>query len=412
MSRHDLNAGTESEGQRERKRIAILGWYGSANAGDEAVLQSVVGSLRRYGHEDLLVLSTNPRKTADTYHVESVPRSPLSRTTLRAFFQLKALILGGGGLIQDSSSAYNLPLYAFYVALARLRRVPVFGWGLGVGPLYTRLGRLLARFIFQSARYFSVRDAESARMLRLAGVRAEQVRVSADPAFLIEPVDEPAYQSPGSESPTVVFCVRHRLHDSPGLNLRYLLPVSVRHSLGLETQPSSQEDKRFIHAMARGVRCCVEEFGARVVLLPFWAERDDEVLRQVEQEALRLGVSGTQITWAQVRHTPTDLASFLSRADLLVSMRLHALVFAATAGVPSLALSYVPKVRALMTLMGARRWVVEVQTRVPSSEEIEMKLRQLWAQRHAEGDKVRQAAAILRARAERDALTISELLDA
>jgi polysaccharide pyruvyl transferase WcaK-like protein len=156
----------------------------------------------------------------------------------------------------------------------------------------------------------------------------------------------------------------------------------------------------------------VEELGARVVLLPFWAERDDEVLRQVEQEALRLGVPSTAMTWAQVRHTPSELAGFLKHADLLVSMRLHALVFGAAAGVSSLALSYVPKMRALMSLLGARRWVVEVQTRVPSPEEIEMKLRRLWALREVEGSRLRQAAARLRERAEQDAQAISQLLEA
>ncbi|MDQ3704487.1 MAG: polysaccharide pyruvyl transferase family protein [Chloroflexota bacterium] len=409
MPRPDSESQPQATRQPPRKKIAILGWYGSANAGDEAVLQSVVESLRRAGHEGLLVLSTNPGRTAATYGVESLPRNPLSLATLRAVRQSKALILGGGGLIQDSSSVYNLPLYALYVVLARSRGVPVFGWGLGVGPLYTRLGRLLARFIFRSSRYFSVRDTESARALRSAGIRPDKIRVTADPAFLIEPAAPP--QDTKSQRPTIVFCVRHRLHDDPGLNVRYLLPVSVRHRLKLETQPGVEEDRRFVHAVARGVRCCVQELGARVVLLPFWAERDDEVLRQVEQEALRLGVPGTEIGWAQVRHTPSDLAGYLRNADLLVSMRLHALVFGATGGVPSLALSYVPKMRALMTLLGARRWVVEVQTRVPSPEEIEMKLRQLWALRRVEADKVKQAASRLRARAAQDARTIGELLE-
>ncbi|HEX8597755.1 MAG TPA: polysaccharide pyruvyl transferase family protein [Chloroflexia bacterium] len=399
-------------GQRPpRKKIAILGWYGSANAGDEAVLQSIVESLRRGGQEDLLVLSTNPGQTAATYGVESLTRNPLSLATLRAVLQAKSLILGGGGLIQDSSSIYNLPLYAFYVALARLKGIPLFGWGLGVGPLYTRLGRLLARSIFRASRYFSVRDKESARALRSAGVRADEIRVTADPAFLIEPAHVSAPEDPEDDRPTIVFCVRHRLHDDPGLNLRYLLPVSVRHRLRLETRPGVEDDRRFVQAVARGVRCCVQELEARVVLLPFWAERDDEVLRQVEQEALRLGVPDAQIRWAQVRHTPSDLAGYLRCADLLVSMRLHALVFGATAGVPSLALSYVPKMRALMTLLGARRWVVEVQTRVPSPEELEMKLRQLWASRQEEADKIKQSAAKLKTRAEQDARAIGELLE-
>jgi polysaccharide pyruvyl transferase WcaK-like protein len=410
MSRPGRAVDTSGRRQR-RKKIAILGWYGSANAGDEAVLQSVIESLRCAGHDDLLVLSIDPAGTATTHHVESVSRNPLDPTTLRALLRAKALVLGGGGLIQDSSSVYNLPLYASHVALARLRGIPVFGWGLGVGPLYTRLGRLLARFIVGSSRYFSVRDAGSARVLRLAGVRAEQIHVTADPAFLIEPAPV-ARDGLASSKPTVIFCVRHRLHDSPGLNLRYMLPVGVRHRLKLETRSGLEEDRRFVHAVARGVRCCVKELGARVVLLPFWAERDDEVLRQVEEEALRLGVPGAEMGWAQVRHTPSDLAGYLGGADMLVSMRLHALVFGAMAGVPALALSYVPKMRALMSLLGARRWVIEVGTRVPSPEEVEMKLRQLWASREAEGEKVRAEAERLRASAEQDARAIARLLDA
>lgn len=409
MPRRNFEAGRGRARQQTRKKIAILGWYGSANAGDEAVLQSVVESLRRAGHHGILVLSTNPTRTATSYGVDSVPRNPLNPGTLRAVIGSKALVLGGGGLIQDSSSVYNLPLYALYVALARLRGLPVFGWGLGVGPLYTRLGRSLARFIFLSSRFFSVRDAESARALRAAGVRDEEIRVSADPAFLIEPS---APEDAARSKSMVIFCVRHRLHDNPGPNLRYLLPVSVRHRLKLETQPGIEEDRRFVHAVARGVRCCVEELGAGVVLLPFWSERDDDVLREVEREALRLGAPASEISWAQVRHTPSDLSGYVSRADLLVSMRLHALVFAAPAGVPALALSYVPKMRALMERLGARRWVVEVQTRVPPPEEIEMKLRQLWTLRHAESERVKRAAAGLRVKAQQDALSIAELLDA
>ncbi len=392
------------------RHIAILGWYGSANAGDEAVLESVRGSLRRRNHTDLVVLSTNPQETAAGHAVKSVSRSLADPAAWRAVWSASALVLGGGGLIQDSSSVYNLPLYAFYVALARLRGVPVVGWGLGVGPLYTNLGRLLARFIFRTSAYFSVRDTASRAALRQAGISPSRVTVSADPAFLTGEVVPAAESVESARQPRIVFCLRHRLHDAPGLNLRYLLPVGIRHRLGLETASGAQDDQRFIASMARGVYLCVEEFGARVILLPFWAERDDRVLREVEQQALRIGVPRESIEWADVRHTPSSLAEYLSRADLLVGMRLHALIFAAVAGVPCLALSYVPKVRALMRLLDAQRWVVEVHTRVPSEAEMEMKLRQLWKVRHEESGRLRTQAARLRRAAEKDAEGIASML--
>lgn len=405
----------EQQPRTRAERIALLGWYGSDNAGDEAVLQSVVASLKERGFSNLLALSIHPQHTAAKYSVDSVSRSLISPATLRALWGADALILGGGGLIQDSSSVYNLPLYAFYVALARLRGIAVIGWGLGAGPLHTRLGRMLAASIVRSSRYFSVRDIGSRRALEKAGAGKPRVTVTADPAFLIgaqgQTGEEAADTTDDELMPTIIFCVRHRLHDAPGLNLRYLLPVSVRHRLHIETRAADKsDDERFAASVARGVQLCVEEFGARVVLLPFWAGRDDEAVRGVEQQARALGVPAAKISWANVEHTPSSLARYIAQADLLVSMRLHALVFGAGAGVPVLALSYVPKVRALMRSLGAERWTVEVGTRVPAPEELEMKLRQLWAMRQAETSKLARHAASLRARAGRDAENIAGLL--
>lgn len=394
---------------RAAKKIALLGWYGSGNAGDEAVLQAVVSSLRQHGHRDLLVLSTDPQRTAARYRVNSVRRSPLSLETLHGVWNAKALVLGGGGLIQDSSSVYNLPLYTSYVAIARMRGLPIVGWGLGAGPLYTKLGRLLARFIVNSSSYFSVRDPQAKGTLLHAGVSAERVVVSADPAFLIQPSTHVQRRQSRAKQ-VALFCIRHRLHDQPGLNLRYLLPVSVRHRLRLETRPGAQEDERFLDSVAQAVQLCVTEFGMQAVLLPFWAERDDEVLREVERRALALGVSKAAISWAAVEHTPSALAAYIAEADLLVSMRLHALIFGASAGVPLLALSYVPKMRSLMRRLGAERWVVEVQTRVPTPEEIGMKLRGLAAHRQGEAEKLRRNAQAMKMQARQDAARIGTIL--
>ena len=57
----------------------------------------------------------------------------------------------------------------------------------------------------------------------------------------------------------------------------------------------------------------------------------------------------------------------LSSAELVVGMRLHALILAAGAGVPSLALSYDPKVRSFMQFSGQEDAVVGRQLRVAAA---------------------------------------------
>ena len=62
----------------------ILGWYGSDNTGDEAVLGAIVDALRRRGVTDIHALSINPSKTASRLAISSSPRSLASLDTLKA----------------------------------------------------------------------------------------------------------------------------------------------------------------------------------------------------------------------------------------------------------------------------------------------------------------------------------------
>ncbi len=394
---------------KSRSQVTILGWYGSDNTGDEAVLEAIVDALKRRGVANLHALSINPSKTSMRLGISSSPRSLANLSTLRTLRQSKALILGGGGLIQDRTSVYNLPIYAFYVLLARFFGLQVIGWGLGVEPLDTLLGKLLARFICRSSTYFSVRDAGSKRLLSRAGVPEQQVTVRADPAFLIGPGALSQSKERNSQ-PTVIFCLRDLPHNRPGLNLHYLLPISLRRKLHMGTQAQTERTERFIEAVARGALLCAHEFGACVQFLSLWPGRDDETIRAVIQASERLGVLHEALRQLEVEPVASEIAAAISHADLLVSMRLHALIFGAGQGVPMLALAYARKVRGLMRLIGAERWVVEVEARNPPPEEIEMKLRMLWEMREEQGQIVRVAAYKAKERAEVDGDVIAGLL--
>jgi polysaccharide pyruvyl transferase CsaB len=392
-----------------RTRVVLLGWYGSNNTGDEALAQVITDQLRSRGFTDLIALSTNPERTSSRLGIESRPRMLFHPSTLAALRGASALVLGGGGLLQDGTSVYNLPVYAAYTVVARLFGVKVIGWGLGAEPLHTLLGRLLVRLIIHSSAYFSVRDEISLRLLERAGVDQGRITVTADPAVLLDE-RPPQGEPPASERPVVMLCLRHLPVIRPGLNLAYLLPVSVRLRLGLEWKQEPGRVEGLVEAAARAIKVAVEEFGADVVLLPLWTNRDEEVLELAAREAERLGVPAERILRAQPQPGPAELAGYVARADALVSMRLHALVFGMTRGVPSIALSYARKVRGLMREMESERWTVEVERRTPAPGEIGEKLRLLWTARDSERPRLIEQAERVRAVAVRDADAIAAVL--
>jgi polysaccharide pyruvyl transferase CsaB len=392
-----------------RTRVVLLGWYGSNNTGDEALAQVITDQLRSRGFTDLVALSTNPERTSSRLGIESRPRMLFHPSTLAALRGASALILGGGGLLQDGTSVYNLPVYAAYALVARLFGVKVVGWGLGAEPLHTLLGRLLVRVIVRSSDYFSVRDEVSLRILERAGVDPSRITVTADPAVLMD--DRPPEVEPSrGKRPVVMLCLRHLPVIRPGLNLAYLLPVSVRLRLGLEWKQEPGRVEGLIEAAAHAIKVAVDEIGADVVLLPLWANRDEEVLELAAREAERMGVAAERILRAQPQPGPAELAGYVASADALVSMRLHALVFGMTRGVPSIALSYARKVRGFMREMDSERWTVEVERRTPAPDEVAVQLRLLWASRESERARLLERTERVRAVAVRDADAIAAVL--
>ena len=85
-------------------KILISGYYGFANAGDEAMLTAIIESLRQVEKNvELTVLSGNPEDTAAKHQVCSVYRfNPLG--IIRAMKDSELIISGGGSLLQDVTS--------------------------------------------------------------------------------------------------------------------------------------------------------------------------------------------------------------------------------------------------------------------------------------------------------------------
>ena len=98
-----------------------------------------------------------------------------------------------------------------------------------------------------------------------------------------------------------------------------------------------------------------------------------------------------EIVRAELEHTPGKYAGYVGKADMLVSMRLHALIFRAGRAYPACALLCAQSKR-----LHERAWLGALggrgRARLPEPDEMVAKLRELWAVRKEEGARVLQAA--------------------
>lgn len=299
-------------------RLLLSGYWGFGNFGDEAILRVMVDEWRRRRPADILtVLSAVPRATSSEYGVAALPRADWKVVT-GAVRASDVVVSGGGGLLQTATSLRSLMYYVGIIREAQTANRAAAIFAQGVGPL-DFLGKQIVRRTCCDIELACVRDEASATLLRSLLPRVD-VRLAADPVLLAKPV-------PSVESEAML--AREGLREVRGA----LVAVVVRHASFFD---------RILPQIAALVDRLSMRHGAQVVLLPLQVPDDADAATQVIRRC-----KSTPVLLSGGYDLP-EMAAIIGHCAAVVSMRLHALILAATLRVPFIALPYDPKVGAFM----------------------------------------------------------------
>ena len=305
----------------QHNEIVISGYYGFKNAGDEAILLSMLNRIRTLVPEmECVVLSGNPEYTTMNYEVESVHRFNLWRI-VQELWRCQAFVSGGGSLLQDVTSKRSLVYYLFLIFLAHCFRKPVMLYAQGVGPINSSWLRKLTGWVLRKADVITVRDGESKDFLMSLGVQKDKILLTADVVFLLSPVTLDDGQ-----------ILLNRYGITPGEGI---LGVAIR----------SWDNERYLGALVDALDHLADG-GKQLLLIPFQYPNDMACARKL-QRALRHPAKILE----QACDT-SEMLSVIGNLDMLIGMRLHSLIFAAVMGVPFVALDYDPKVQGFVKTVG------------------------------------------------------------
>jgi polysaccharide pyruvyl transferase CsaB len=295
-------------------RVLVASWAGSTNLGDELVLAGLLGKLAKR-EVDVEVVSVDPAATTAAHGVSAVNHRDLP-AFWRSVGRADAVVFGGGGLVQDETSAFNLPYHLSRPWLSRLRGRPWAGVGLGAGPLQTRLGRGLVRSLW-SATGVSVRDRTSAELLARLGI--DGVVVAADLALSLPP-------------PEV------EVEDRIVVSLRPWTVARRRAPVGA-SRKRMQVPPWFLDVTAAALDRTAEETGLGVLFVAFQADRDGQVHERVAERMK------TDVEFAAPG--VHEIVDVVAAGRVVVGMRYHAGVAAVLGGRPAVLVDYSPKVAGL-----------------------------------------------------------------
>jgi polysaccharide pyruvyl transferase CsaB len=362
--------------------VGLIGSYGGLNAGDEAILTVAIAQLRQaIPGVEIVVFSRDCEHTQRHHDVERVVAAGAAvRQELRAEIErIDLVLLGGGGILYDHEADFYLRL----VRIAQDAGVATATYAIGAGPLDRPADRESVAAVLNKMDLVTVREMAAKRLLEESGVERD-ITVTADPAVLLEP--EPFTQ---------------RMLEREGLSEgRRLIGMSVREEGRAMAQIRTSE----YHALlANAADFLVDRFDAQVVFVPL--ERKD--IRESHRVMGRMAFP--EDAWVLKRsYGPRELRGLMEHLDMAVGMRLHFLVFAATAGVPVVALPYATKVRDFLESLDVRSPDSE---RVRHAGALLSHLDRLWDRRDQQLEQIRERLPSLQDAARCNVDLIVELLD-
>ncbi len=310
--------------KRDRDGVVICGAYGRGNAGDDAILEAILQEMRAIDPDmPITVLTKDPKATRLTYRVRTAGRMDVL-TWKKAMRHAALYINGGGSLIQDVTSRRSLWFYLHNIQAAHKAGCKVQMYGCGIGPVLRKQHRqLAARVLNASVDVITLREPDSLKELQSMGVTKPEILLTADPALTL-----PAANSDEIDS------VLLRSGIPPRGNY---LCFALRNWKGFEEKAP---------LFGQAAQYAYEIYG----LTPVFAA----VEKHLDPVAGRLAAAGLKIPhyFLDDAGSAGTIIGALSRMQAVVSMRLHALIFAAGQGIPLAGVVYDPKVSAFLRYIG------------------------------------------------------------
>lgn len=306
-------------------RIVISGYYGSKNGGDEAMLAAMLEVLREEISDlQVTVISLNPEYTRRRHKVDAVPMPDIF-SIIKRILAADLLISGGGSLLQNVTSGRSLYYYLAIIFFALIFRRKVMLYAQGIGPIRGALAHKLMNLIVNRVDLITVRDRGSLEELSRLKITRPKIFCTSDPVLAIKPVPLEIGEK---------ILARHSITTG-----EKFIGVAVRHWLNWEN---------FRSELAAALDKIVEATGARIIFIPMKFPED---IRSAQTTA---ELMKNDCIVLDEEFTTQEILSLTGCMDVLIGVRLHALIFAGVMNVPMLGISYDPKIERFLDSIGEK----------------------------------------------------------
>ena len=284
----------------------LSGYYGYGNIGDETLMHTIINKLKSKKPDIRIIVLTHKRDSfLDENNIDSISRLNLLKIR-SAMKKTRLYINGGGSLLQDSTSTKSLIYYLLLLKTANKLGLKTYLYANGMGPITKEKNIERVKEVLKSVDYMSIRDNTSYDFIKDLGIEGKNISLTTDEIFGIDI----------SKS------------DKKLIDDNYMV-ISLR--------DWHKKDKSIYEKLTQLIKQVHQEYNLKPVFI--LSKQNDVKITKIIHD--KLDIDSAQIHYG---HSLEETIQLISQAKLVISIRLHPLIFGLCSDVPVYGISYDPKI--------------------------------------------------------------------
>jgi len=308
------------------KIVTVVGYFGENNAGDEALLASLLDRLNEIPYmQPVIIAFNNPEQVSRLHNVKAIAGYDFENIN-KVINMSDLVILGPGGLIEDYArldakylfNPQGMYRYIYPVIMSQLYGKLTIGYGLGIGPLHLEQSKNAVKLALNGMDKIFVRDVRSLSLLEEIGLRNAELSADAVLNLKIQQNDI-KLNSKTEKNRTII-----------GISLRPFLDIDI---------------ERLLKELSIFMLHMMEDTNIDFALIPMQYEYDMPVIKKLYDLIIsRSELYSNRIQIIDDGLHPRTLMEYINTLDLMIGMRLHSIIMASALNKPFIAIEYDPKV--------------------------------------------------------------------
>ena len=312
------------------------------------------------------------------------------------YYDSDIVINSGGDSLSGESGIVTLGSFINILYAILLDKTVVL-YGESLGYYKNPILNFFAKFIFNRTKLILVREDLSKRYLDGNDINRPKICVTADPAFLLNPVPQSRVSEILSDEG-----VNDILKPLIGINPSGLI------SRFMESDHQKAEEKT-TNIMAKVIDNLVENLNATIIMIPhvYTSNVDDRI---VINSIFHKVKNKSKVKTIKNEYTPQELKGIIGQCDLFIGARMHATIAATSMLVPTVGIAYSHKMHGIIgEMLGQRKYILDIKEL--SYESLISKMNDAWENREKIKKELEVKIPEMKEKAMLNGKLVKELLD-